>query len=121
MKNRRCSRGFSLIELLMASVVVAAAGALLVGGLIGANRSTALRVERILSTQLLASELALLDRQLGPDTPTSGHFSPPFEDVQWTLAWTPTPRAPLVEATLTVSRGDHHVDAVTYRQLATEP
>ena len=128
--GRRCNlklvacgwqQGFSLIELLIASLVIAAASALLVGGLVAANRSSELWSERLLFTQVLASRLALLDDELSDQTPTHGILPAPLEDVSWTLAWTDAPLAPLVQATLSVSRKDHAADVVTYRRLATEP
>ena len=119
MKNQhRNRRGFSLIELLIAAVIAAAAGALLIGGLVAANRSAEIRMAQTLSTHVLANQLALLDNQLGPKTPITGTVSSPLGQYTWTLAWTEAPLAPLAETTLTVTspQGASHV--VTYRQLA---
>lgn len=110
--------GFALLELLVASVVVAAAGALLVGGLVQANRSGGLRIDRIVSTELLASELALLDGPMSPQRPSGGPCAPPLDDCAWTLRWTEAPLVPLVEATLAVERKGGTVQVVTYRPLA---
>ena len=117
MKNRPRNQGFSLIELLIASVVVASAGALLIGGLVAANRSAEARIDQILSTQLLASRLALLSDPLDPSTPTSGTFPSPLDEFTWTLAWTDAPLAPLAEATLTVETKSRAAHVVTYRPL----
>ena len=102
----------------MAGVVVAVAGTILVGALVRANRSHELRIERALLTQLVASQLALLDDEITARTSTDGTYPAPLDDVRWTLAWTPRPLAPLVQTTLTVSRKDHDVHVVTYRRLA---
>ena len=110
--------GFALLELLVASVVVSAAGALLVGGLVQANRSAGLRVERMISTELLASELALLDGPVDPQQPSGGPCAPPLNDCAWTLRWTPAPLVPLAEATLAVERKSGTVHVVTYRPIA---
>ncbi len=112
--------GFSLLELLMASMVVAAAGALLVGGMVWANRGADLRIEQVLSTQLLASQLALLDGPLSPQTPRSGTCPAPLNEFTWTLQWKDAPLAPLAEATLTVGRNGHTAHVVTYQPI-TEP
>ncbi len=112
--------GFALMELLVASVVVSAAGALLVGGLVQANRSAGLRVERIVSTELLASEFALLESPLHPQQPSTGPCTPSMDDCAWTLRWTPAPLVPLVEATLAVERKGSTAPVVTYRPIALE-
>ena len=120
MKNlprNKDAEGFSLIELLIASVVVAAAGALLIGGLVAANRSAEVRIDQTLATQLLASQLALLGDQLDPNTPTSGTFPPPLDEFAWTLEWTEVPLTPLAEATITVTTKNHVAHVVTYRPL----
>jgi|GEM_PF-2711331 len=108
--------GLSLIELLIASVLVGAAGALLVSGLVTANRGADRRITQILSTQLLASQLALLDDQIGPKTPTHGTLSSPLGECTWTLEWTQTSLTPLVQATLSLEQKDHQTShVVTYR------
>ena len=56
MKTRSCN-GFSLIELLIASVVIAAAGALLIGGIVSANRSADRRIEMVERTMWLPEGL----------------------------------------------------------------
>ena len=111
-------QGFSLIELLMAAVIVAAVGSLLAGGLIAANRSRDVRVEQALSAQLLASELALLDDELTEQTPTTGTISAAPESFTWTLQRAGAPLPPLVTATLTLSHNGHNTHVVTYRRLA---
>src|SRR3989338_3780205 len=110
-------QGFSLIELLMASVVVACAGALLIGGLVAANRSAEARIDQTLSTQFLSSQLALLGDQFDSNTPTSGTFPSPLDDVTWTLEWIDAPLAPLAEATLTITTKDRAAHVVTYRPV----
>jgi prepilin-type N-terminal cleavage/methylation domain-containing protein len=110
-------QGFSLIELLIASVVIASAAVLLIGGLIGANRAAALRTEAALMAQSLASQLALMGDQLSSNTPTSGPCASQLSDCAWTLAWSETALTPLAEATLRISRKDRTDHVVTYRAL----
>ena len=110
-------QGFSLIELLIASVIVASAGALLIGGLVAANRSADLRIDQTLSTQLLASQLALLDDQIDPNTSTSGTFPSPLDAFAWTLEWTDAPLTPLAQTTLTVTTKSRAAHVVTYRSV----
>ena len=118
MKSRRRDAGFSLIELVMAAVVVASAGALLSGALMATNRSAALRTQRALTTQWLATELALL-----PDAATPGHaegvLPAPNEAVAWTRDTEPagTPELPFTIIRMKLS-GDQTADVVTYRPLA---
>ncbi len=118
MKSRRSNEGFSLIELLMAAVIAGAVGSLLAGSLIAANRSRDIRVEQALSTQVLASQLALLDDELTEQTPTSGTIPATPEEFTWTLQRAKVALMPLVTATLTLSRGSHEAHVVTYRRLA---
>jgi hypothetical protein len=118
MKNPRREAGLALAEVLIAAVIIAAGGALLVGGLAGANRSADLRVERAVATQLLASEIALLPEAVGGATPTAGTFPPPLADYDWTLDHVPSQTmAPLEELTLTVSRQGRRIHAVSARPL----
>jgi len=122
MKSLRCSaRGFSLMELLVASVVAAVAAALLAGAMVPANRSAAIRADQAIAVQLLASRLALLEDQLTADQPATGQFDAPLENYAWTLSLTPlpAPQTALVAATLAVERTEGtHLDVVTYRQAA---
>ena len=114
-------QGLSLIELLIASVIVASAAALLLGGLIAANRGSDIRIEQALSTQALASELAQLDEPLASDISTSGVCTLLKDGCQWTLSWVQAPLDPLVAATLTVRLNGHAYRLVTYRSLAQPP
>ncbi len=110
--------GFSLLELLVASVVMAAAGELLIGGMVWANRSADLQTEQVLATQLLASHLASLDGPLNRQMPVEGTCPPPRDDFSWTLQWSEAPLAPLAETTITVKRKDHATHVVTYRPVS---
>ena len=122
MKNLpRNAQGFALAEVLVSSVVVAAAGALLAGALAAANRGADRRIEQILTTQLLAGQLALLDDRVGDATPKSGTFQTPTEEgFLWTLQMEDagTPLSPLAKVTLTVTRKDHAAHVVTCRPRA---
>ena len=121
MKNpRRSAAGFSLIELMIASIIIAAAGALLAGGLVTSNRGADLRMQQVLSTQLLASRLALVDDQLqGAQGEDHGTFPPPLEAFHWTQQWeqTPSQLAPLARTVVTVSDGTSTAHVVTYRPV----
>ncbi len=102
----------------MASVVAAAAAALLVGGLVAANRSAGLRIEQALSTQLLANQLALLGDQIADDTPTQGAFPEPLGTFSWSLEYADASPDPLTHVTLAVAHDGHEAHVVTYRRLA---
>ncbi len=110
--------GYALIELLIASVVVASAAALLVGGLVASNQCIERRIEARLATQLLASQLASLDDRLNDDLPSAGTFAPPLNTFAWTIERSEAPLAPLLQTTLTVAVGDRLARVVTYRQHA---
>ena len=118
MKSHRCS-GFSLVELMIASLIVSAAGALLVGGLVAANRSTEYRLGQILSAQWLANQLALLDDRINDATPRGGTILP-LDDATWTLSVEDAgePLTPLAKTTITVTRKDFTSHVVTLRPVA---
>jgi type II secretory pathway pseudopilin PulG len=114
---RRNAAGFSLVELLMAGVVVASAGSLLAGGLMTANRGAQLRRQQILMTQALASQFAQLDdRVVDASGETSGTLLPPLETMRWTRHWEPVSEE-LARIRLTVSDGASIADVVTYRPI----
>lgn len=110
-------RGFALIELLIAAILIVSAGTLLIGGLVAANRSAALRMDRAVATQALASQLALLDDTLTMQTPTEGTI-PGLQDASWTLslAEASPPLTPLINSTLTVTYHGRDTTAVTIRR-----
>jgi len=111
------STGLSLVELLIAAIVVAAAGTLLVAGLLTANRQAVQRLRQITATQVLASQLALLeDHVVGAPGEDAGILPPPPEPFHVTRHWEQTvgPMHPLAQTTLTVSDGTSTVHAVTY-------
>jgi len=118
----RCG-GFSLIELLIASTLIASAGALLAGGLATANRQADRRIAQALSTQAAASTLALLDDRVGSEAPSSGTLPPPLDGCRWTLEVTdPDPvLVPLAKIVLTVRGNGQTVSLTTYRQRSTTP
>lgn len=122
MKNRqRSPAGLSLVELLIASVVVAAAGTLLAGGLVISNRSADRRLAQLLATQVLATELALLEDQLAEQSgEDSGRLSPQPQPFRVTRRWEPVSEK-LARIRLTVSDGASIADVVTYRPTIKEP
>jgi type II secretory pathway pseudopilin PulG len=111
---RRNAAGFSLVELLIASIVVAAGGTLLAGGLVTSNRSAALRLRQLIATQLLASQVALLgDEVVGDAGETGGTYVPPLEAFHWTQRWELVADQ-LARTTVSVSDGSYTAHAVTY-------
>ena len=85
-----------------------------------ANRSASLRVDRAVSTQALASQLALVDDTVSAQTPTAGTLPTSLGDVSWTLQMTEAepPLVPLIRTTLTVSYHGHETHVVTDRRSA---
>ena len=117
---RRSAAGFSLVELLIASIIVAAGGTLLAGGLVTSNRGAQLRSQQILVTQALASQLAQLnDQVVGASGQASGAWPPPLETIRWTKRWEPAvgPMEPLAQVTLAFSDGTYTAHAITYRPV----
>ena len=110
------------MEWLIAATIIASASALLVGGLVAANRSAEFRQEQALLTQCLATRLALLDEALAPGAPQTGTCFQPPDAVRWVLtsAEAPPPLAPLLQATITATRPNgHRAEIVTCRRPAT--
>jgi prepilin-type N-terminal cleavage/methylation domain-containing protein len=125
--SRLCLRsgqqGFALAELLVASVILASAGALLAGGLLWANRSIEARAQRAHVTQLLASRLSLLEETLTTQEPQAGLFDPPIEGAAWQLELQPVDGTDgvLQRVMLTVTQGGQAASVVTYRPIAEAP
>ncbi|GEM_PF-5489012 len=120
MKSRaRNAAGFVLIELVIAAVLTAAAGALLAGALISVNRSSALRGDRAFSTQWLASQLALLPETATLGAQTSGTLPPPDDAILWTFD-TAAIEPPFGSLAVVHWRlaGGQTADVVTYRPIA---
>lgn len=114
---RRNAAGLSLVELLIAAIVVASAGTLLTAGLLTSNRGAQQRLRQIAATQLLASQVALLDDHVtGVPGELSGTFPTPLETFRWTQRWEQAagPLNPLAQTTLTVSDGTYTAHVVTY-------
>lgn len=118
MKSRPRNAGFMLAELIVAAVITAAAGALLAGALVAANRSSALRGQRALATQWLASQLALLPETAAPGEQDQGTLPAPSDQVAWAFA-TGAAEPPL--ASLTAAHwsltGAQSADVITYRPI----
>ena len=111
------STGLSLVELLIAAIIVAAAGTLLIAGLLTVNRGAEQRLRQIATTQVLASQLALLDDHVvGVSGADGGLLAPAPEPFHVTRRWEQIegPMHPLAKATLTVSDGTYTAHAVTY-------
>jgi type II secretory pathway pseudopilin PulG len=110
----------SLVELLIASIVVAVAGTLLAGGLVTSNRGAARRFQQILATQLLASRVALLDDHVAAASgELSGTFPSPLEAFHWTQRWESVADS-MARLTIAVSDGTATTHVVTYRPIVEE-
>ena len=110
-------RGFSLVELLIASAIVALTGSLLVGGLMAANRNSELRAQQALAAQQVAGHIALLPDQLAKDAPAQT-ACPESTDESCTIEQADAPLAPLKQLTLTLTVQGHTTHAVTLRPVA---
>lgn len=108
--------GFSMIELLMASILIAGAGGMLIASLVSANRSASMRAEQALLGQFLASQLALLDDPLPAVLPESGPLPQPFQDHAALVTVGGLPPTTLQQAALSVEHGAHRVALVTWRR-----
>ena len=102
---------------MIASIIIAAAGALLAGGLVTSNRGADLRMQQVLSTQLLASRLALVDDQLQR---AQGEERGTLDGFHWTQQWEQAQDhlAPLARTVVTVSDATSTAHVVTYRPVA---
>ena len=122
--------GFSLVEALVAAVLVGSACALLYGSVAQVARGQQLKAQQAVARRLLANHLALLEEvpaglvQSGEEEEKSsqGRFT-------WSLTTRPGPVQSLAEATLTIrwpmSGGEHaskaSVSATTYRRVPAPP
>lgn len=110
--------GFSLVELLIAAVIIALTASLLVGGLISANRSAALRAQQAVSTELLATQLAALPDALPPDAPAQAACPEPLTgDTSCTMELAGGPLPSLRQVTLTLTHQGHAAHVATLRQV----
>ncbi len=113
--------GFTLIEALLAGVILAALGVAVGGGVIGSLRSSGAGRDYATAAQLLDDTLTRIDL-IGPsrllsEGPTSGVFPPPHERFRWS-ATIEQPNLPdLYEVVLTVTwpgdRGERTAVAAT--------
>lgn len=110
-------RGFSLVELMIAGVIIAMTGALLIGGLLSANRSAEMRARQAVTAQLLASQLALIDGKINTDSPVKGNFSGAYADSTWQIEQYDTAVASVKQVQLTVNHQGYAAHAATYRIL----
>ena len=115
--KRRHRSGFSLIELLIAGVIIAMTSSLLIGGLMSANRSGELRVQQAIATQLIANQLALTDDSVAPDDTNKGGCPEPYKDSTWILEQQETPIVSVKRIQLTVTHQGHDFHVATYRRL----
>lgn len=113
--------GFSLVELLIAGVIIAMTSSLLIGGLVSANRSGELRASRAIATQLLAGRLALIDDAVDSQSPDKGSCAEPYENSTWVLEKQDTLLASVKRIELTVTHEGHDIHVATYRRLKEPP
>ena len=121
-------RGFSLIEALMAAVLVASAAALLYGALAQVARGQQFRAQQAVARRLLANRLALLE-VVPPGLVQQGEEESSQDQMTWSLTTKPGPVPSLAEATLTVAwpmgtgerASQARVSATTYRPIPPEP
>lgn len=101
--HRRVAAGVSLVELLIASVILALGASLLSGVLLAANRSGDLRRQHLVAAQLSASALAQLEARPVPDEAqqTLAHGTDTYTAAVQTTART-TPAGELMQARVTV-------------------
>jgi prepilin-type N-terminal cleavage/methylation domain-containing protein len=107
--------GFSLIELALASAILALAGGVIAGGLIAVNRGADLRVQRMMTASILANQLASLDDQLTGDTPGEGAVSTPVGEFAWAIETVESPLPAVAQVTITTTHQGHTDRTVTYR------
>ena len=117
------TNGFSLLELLMASLIVAAAGVLLFGGLAHIMRSRALAQEQTIMRALLANRLALLET-VAESEQADGSCEAPYGTYRWAVSAAPTAVGALPSlATVTISVTSptgYTIEAITIRPIRHE-
>ncbi len=114
-RSLRAQKGFSLIELLIAGVIIAMTSSLLIGGLISANRSGELRAQQAVAAQLLANQLALISDQITPEAPHQGTCPEPYSHSTWTLKLQDTALLSVKQVELELTHQGHIFHVVTYR------
>lgn len=120
-RGARGSRGFTLLEALLAGVILAAVGVAVGGAVIGSLRAGGAGREYAIAAQLLDDTMTKLDL-IGPsrirsEGPTTGTFPPPHERFRWSVTITEPNLPDLFEVTLTVTwasdRGERSAVAAT--------
>ena len=109
MNSERAMRGFTLLEVMIATAIVAVAVTVLLGL---ANRSLGVheRLQRTTQATLLAqsrlAEIEIAARQGSSRQDESGDFPPPDQLFHWQSTWLDTPLPSVRRIDLTVSWGD---------------
>lgn len=109
MNSERATGGFTLLEVMIATAIVAMAVTVLLGL---ANRSLAVheRLQRTTQATLLAqsrlAEIEVEARKGGSRQDEKGDFPPPDELFRWQSAWLDTPLPAVRRIDLTVSWGE---------------
>ncbi len=122
MKNRCCESGFSLIELLIASLIVASAGTMLASGILLANRSGAIRIQQAVAAHVLADELARVDDRLTAGTEEEHTVPSPDGNLTVVRASDAAepPLAPLIYTSLRINHPRVQAHVATCRRPAPE-
>jgi general secretion pathway protein I len=107
--SERAMRGFTLLEVMIATAIVAMAVTVLLGL---ANRSLAVheRLQRTTQATLLAqsrlAEIEVAARKVNGQQDEKGDFPPPDELFHWQSVWLDTPLPSVRRIDLTVSWGE---------------
>lgn len=96
------NRGFSLVEALIAAVLVGSAAALLYGSLAQVSRGQQLKAQQAVARRLLANRLALLDA-VPPGLVQTGESADGASGrMTWSLSARPGPLPSLAEVTVSI-------------------
>ena len=110
-RRRHQSSGFTLIEALLAGVILAAVCVAVGGAVVGSLRSSGAGRDYATAAHLLDDTMTKIDLigpvRLASDGPTSGTFPPPNERFEWSATIEDPGLPDLFEVVLTVTwRGD---------------
>ena len=110
-----------MVEVLIASILVASAGLMLGSGLLASNRAAQQRRLQLMTTEIVASQLALVPDAVVTGASADGTVNTPSGMLAWELTATPVAGSPLAEAVLSVTGPHIAVRATTYRPVVEGP
>ena len=102
-RPRHGGAGLTMVEALIASILVASAGLMLGSGLLASNRAAQQRRLQLMTTEIAASQLALVPDVVATGASTGGSISTPSGTMTWELTATPLVGGPLAETVLSVT------------------